>query len=207
MMLTDRSTACARRVVIFDMDGTLTRPHLDFDRMREEIGLEPGPLLETVLAMSPKDRAIAEAILQRHEDEASAGSELQPGAAEVVAAVREAGLSPVLMTRNSRRSVNVVLRRHGLSFDLIRTREDGAIKPSPEPIFDICRRLNADPQQSWAVGDFHYDILCGAAAGCTTVLLLTDKGARPDWAGQADHIIHDLRELLGLLGIVRTKSE
>lgn len=197
----------SRRVVIFDMDGTLTRPHLDFDRMRKEIGLKPGPLLETVLAMSPKDRAAAEAILQRHEDEAATASELQPGAAEVVAAVREAGVSTALMTRNSRRSVEVVLRRHGLSFDLIRTREDGAIKPSPEPIFDICRQLNADPQQSWAIGDFHYDILCGAAAGCTTVLLLTDKGDRPDWASEADHVIHDLRELLGLLKIVRTKPE
>lgn len=207
MMLTDRSTASVRRVVIFDMDGTLTRPHLDFDRMREEIGLEPGPVLEAVLAMSPKDRAAAEAILQRHEDDAAAASELQPGAAEVVAAVREAGLFPVLMTRNSRRSVDAVLSRHGLSFDMIRTREDGAMKPSPEPIFDICRRLNADVRQSWAVGDYLYDILCGAAAGCTAVLLLPDDGARPDWAGQADHVIHDLRELLGLLGIVRAKSE
>lgn len=206
-MLTDRSIASARRVVIFDMDGTLTRPNLDFDRMREEIGLEPGPVLEAVRAMLPEDRVVAEAILQRHEDEAAAVSELQPGAAEVVAAVRAAGLSPVLMTRNSRRSVDVVLRRHGLSFDMIRTREDGAIKPSPEPIFDICRRLDADARQSWSVGDFHYDILCGAAAGCTTVLLLTDEGARPDWAGQADHVIHDLRELLRLLGIVRASSE
>jgi HAD superfamily hydrolase (TIGR01549 family) len=204
MMLTDRSTASVRRVVIFDMDGTLTRPHLDFDRMREEIGLEPGPLLEAVLAMAPEDRAAAEVILQRHEDEAAAASELHAGAAEVVSAVREAGLSPVLMTRNSRRSVDMVLRRHRLSFDMIRTREDGAMKPSPEPIFDICRRLDADPRQSWTVGDFHYDIRCGAAAGCTTVLLLTDKGARPDWASQADHVIHDLRELLG---IVRAKPE
>jgi len=206
MMPTDPSTTSARRVVIFDMDGTLTRPHLDFDRMRAEIGLAPGPVLEAVLAMPPKDRAAAEAILQRHEDEAAAASELQPGATEVIAAVREAGLTPVLMTRNSRRSVEVVLKRHGLSFDLIRTREDGAMKPSPEPILDICRKLGADAQRSWTVGDFHYDILCGAAAGCTTVLLLTDDGAQPPWASQADHVIHDLRELLGLLGIVRAKK-
>lgn len=207
MMPTERSTASVRRVVIFDMDGTLTRPYLDFDLLREEIGLETGPVLEAVLAMPPEGRIAAEAVLQRHEDEAAAASELQPGAAEVVAAVREAGLLPVLMTRNSRRSVDVVLRKHGLSFDLVRTREDGAMKPSPEPVLDICRTLGADPRQSWSVGDFHYDILCGAAAGCTTVLLLGDEQPRPDWASEADHVIHDLRELLPLLGMVRTGSE
>lgn len=206
-MSTERSTAPVRRVVIFDMDGTLTRPYLDFDLMREEIGLEPGPVLESVLAMSPEDRMAAEAILQRHEDEAAAASELQPGAAEVVAAVREAGMSAALMTRNSRRSVDMVLGKHGLSFDLIRTREDGAMKPSPEPIFDICRRLNTDARQSWSVGDFHYDILCGAAAGSTTVLLWPADGARPDWASEANHVIGDLRELLPLMGIVRVGSE
>jgi len=32
----------APRAVIFDLDGTLTEPLLDFDAMRAEIGLAPG---------------------------------------------------------------------------------------------------------------------------------------------------------------------
>ena len=34
------------RAVIFDLDGTLTEPVLDFDAMRAEIGLTGGTILE-----------------------------------------------------------------------------------------------------------------------------------------------------------------
>ena len=36
------------RAVIFDLDGTITQPYLDFDGIREEMGLEKngGPILE-----------------------------------------------------------------------------------------------------------------------------------------------------------------
>src|SRR5512140_1160333 len=147
------------QAVIFDMDGTLTRPALDFDRIRAEIGVDE-PILEAVAKMTPPDRARAEAILERHEALAAANSELQPGAAEVVTAVQAAGLPVVLMTRNSRRSVDALTERHGLVFDMVRTREDGTSKPSPEPIRAICRVLDVDPRATWAVGDYHYDILC-----------------------------------------------
>jgi len=38
--------------IIFDMDGTLTVPVLDFDRIRSEIGLPAGPILESLLALA-----------------------------------------------------------------------------------------------------------------------------------------------------------
>lgn len=186
------------RVVIFDMDGTLTRPCLDFDRIREEIGVSE-PILEAMQSMSPADLARSQAILERHEAVAAANSELQPGAAEVVAAIRSDGAVAVLMTRNSRRSVDVLQARHGLAFDLIWTREDGPMKPSPEPVFAICRTLGADPRRTWTVGDYHYDIICGAAAGTTTVLLVDPRAERPAWAGEADHVIEALGELPALL--------
>ena len=79
-------------VAIFDMDGTLTKPQLDFDRIRQEIGLDGVPILEAMEAMSPEERARTEAILHRHEAEAAATSELQLGAARVVSAIRDAGI-------------------------------------------------------------------------------------------------------------------
>ena len=188
------------QAVIFDMDGTLTRPALDFDRIRTEIGVDE-PILEAIARLSPADRVRAETILERHEAVAAAGSELQPGAAEVVAAIQAGGLPVVLMTRNSRRSVEALMERHDLTFDMVRTREDGPSKPSPEPILAICRVLDVDPQSAWTIGDYHYDILCGAAAGAVTVLLLDAAAERPKWADEADHVIHELSQLLPLLGI------
>ncbi|MCG8406121.1 MAG: HAD family hydrolase [Phycisphaerales bacterium] len=197
-MTTKRTTPTTCRIVIFDMDGTLTRPNLDFDRIREEIGLgiEDEPILEAMSRMTPGDRARTQAILQRHEDKAAAESQLQPGAAEVVSTVRASGIPAVLMTRNSRRSVGMFNHRHRIEFDLTWTREDGPMKPSPEPVIEICRRFEVDPADAWVVGDFHYDIRCGAAAGSTTVLLLDPESKKPDWADEADFIIYELPELL-----------
>ena len=40
----------AIEAVIFDLDGTLTQPFLDFDKMRTEMGLprDAGPILEAL---------------------------------------------------------------------------------------------------------------------------------------------------------------
>ena len=57
--------------VIFDLDGTLTIPVLDFDAMRAEMGLTNEPILEDMERMDADRRAEAEAILQRHEHRAA----------------------------------------------------------------------------------------------------------------------------------------
>jgi HAD superfamily hydrolase (TIGR01549 family) len=187
-----------RRAVLFDMDGTLTRPQFDFDAIRREIGMPAGPILETVAAMPPDERARAEAILHRYEREFAATSELQPGAAEAVAWVSRHGLRSALMTRNSRESADVFLERHGLRFDLVWTRTDGPTKPSPAPVQAICGRLGVQPGDAWVVGDYLYDVQCGRAAGARTVLLLGGDD-RPAWSEQADHVIGGLEELIELL--------
>ncbi len=198
----------ACRVVVFDMDGTLTRPQLDFDAIRREIGLpaDGDPILETVAAMSAAERARAEGILDRFERQAAATSELQPNAAEVVAAVRAAGIATALMTRNSRRSARAFEERHRIAFDVIWTREDGPVKPSPEPVLAICRSLGVRAAHAWIVGDYHFDILCGRAAGGTTVLFVEPGAPRPPWADEADVVIADLAELPALLRLDRSNT-
>jgi HAD superfamily hydrolase (TIGR01509 family) len=187
--------------VIFDLDGTLTRPHLDFDVIRREIGLPTQPrtpILEALVTMSAEARAAAEAILHRYEEEAAMACELQDGALEVVEAVRDRGIPVGLLTRNSRRSVETVLAQHAFAFDIVYTREDGPVKPSPEPILAMCRKLGVRPESSWVVGDYLFDLQSGNAAGATTVLMIGAAPA-PPFADQADHVIRCLRELLPLM--------
>ncbi len=194
------------RAVLFDLDGTLTKPYFDFDAIRREIGLpihrrDAGatlPILESLERMTAADRARVEAILHRHEERAAAESELQEGAVEVLAAIRARGVPLGLMTRNSRRSVETVIGKHGLAFDAVRTREDGPTKPSPEPVLAMCRRLKVAPESAWVVGDFEFDVLSGNAAGATSVLMIGDAPV-PAFASRADHVIRRLRELLPLL--------
>ena len=61
-------------VVIFDMDGTLTVPMLDFDAIRRELGLDNQPLLEAMERMDQAQRARAEALLEQHEHQAAHNS-------------------------------------------------------------------------------------------------------------------------------------
>jgi len=194
--------------VLFDMDGTLTQPCLDFDAIRREIGLptEPRtPVLEAIEKMPPDARRRAERILLRHEAEAAEASILWEDTLPVLSAIRGVGIPIGCITRNSRRSAETVMALHGLHFDALYTREDGPLKPSPEPIHAICRKLHADPRKAWMVGDYLFDMQAGKAAGATTVLMLGDARL-PEWSDQADHVIRRLSELLDLLAITRTSG-
>ena len=127
--------------VIFDFDGTLTKSYLDFDEIRAELGIDGGLILEAISKMNAAARAHAENVLKRHEWEAARNAELQPGAREVVAACRAHHVPVAILTRNARPTLDFVLDRYGLTVDAIRTRDDGAIKPSPEPVHSICEQL------------------------------------------------------------------
>jgi len=186
-----------RSAVIFDMDGTLTEPYLDFDALRAEVGVE-GPVLEAMVQMDPASRERAEAALLRYEREAAENATLQDGAVEVIDALRAKGHPIAILTRNARATVDLVLKNHGITVDALRTREDGAIKPSPEPVLSICQELNADPRRSWMVGDYLFDIMSGRAAGTHTVLMVGDK-PMPKFADQADYVIRRLGELLPII--------
>ena len=187
-----------RAAVIFDLDGTLTKPYLDFDAIRRELGIEQGPILEALAKMDAAARRDAEVILLRHEWEAAKNATLYEGAVATVAECRARGYGVAILTRNSRAVVDYVLAKHGFVVDAVRTREDGAIKPSAEPVLSICLELEADPTYSWMVGDYLFDILSGKAAGTRTVLMIGD-GAEPAYAKQADHVIRTLAELLTIV--------
>ena len=56
--------------VIFDMDGTMTLPVLDFKEIRASLGLAPGTdILPTVQKYSPEERAKAMAIIEEYEED------------------------------------------------------------------------------------------------------------------------------------------
>jgi len=187
-----------RKAVIFDLDGTLTRPMLDFEAIRREIGIASGPILEALACMPLADRRRGESVLERHERAAAEDSTLHAGALEVIGALRAGGFPVAILTRNARRWVDIVIARHGLIVDLVRTREDGPTKPSAEPVLAICSALGADPAWSWMVGDFKFDLEAGRAAGSRTVLMI-GNGAVPEYASEADHVIRELHELLPLI--------
>lgn len=183
--------------IIFDMDGVIVRQRLDFAAIKQEIfGNTEGFILERMSSLAGEALARAEAILERHEAAAALEAEPLDGAVQFLGWMEEAGLRRGLVTRNNRRSVRTVLERLGLRFEAVVTREDAPPKPSPEPIWLACRRLDLSTAEVLFVGDFEFDMLAGRRAGVWTVLLRNP--VQPDSA-YADHVIdgfEDLRRLL-----------
>jgi HAD superfamily hydrolase (TIGR01509 family) len=192
------SRIMSKGMVIFDLDGTLTVPVLDFDAIRAELGLGPGPVLESLARLDDDARRAAEVVLRRHESAAALGSVLQPGAAETIRELRARGWPVAILTRNTQEWTEVVLAKHGVTVDGLCTRDDGVVKPSPEPVLRLCERAGRDPRASWMVGDHLFDILSGRSAGARTVLLL-GPATMEEWEAEADHTIASLPELLVLV--------
>jgi len=173
--------------VLFDFDGTLTRPGaLDFSVIKRAIGCPQGiPVLEYLASVEDKNRRQAMARqLDRFELKGAAASRPNAGAEQLVAAIKQAGLPVGILTRNSRASVVRALENFTTldlaGIDVMITREDPVkIKPSGEGVLLAARKMGVDPDHVLMVGDFRFDVDAGNAAGALTAYL-TNGSALPE---------------------------
>lgn len=195
------SDSALPRAVIFDLDGTLTEPLLDFEAIRREVGIRSGaPILEAMESFDDEARARAEVILRRHELDAIGAATLAEGCRELLDLLTAAGVPVAILTRNIREAVDAFVRRFGVRVSAIFTREDGPPKPSPEGALALCRGFGVPPAEVWMVGDYKYDIIAGRDAGCRTALVHPSAPADlTDW-GPPDVVVTSLRALAELWG-------
>lgn len=185
------------RGILFDMDGVVVRQQLDFLAIKQEIfGNTHGYILERMGELSPSERLRAESILERHETAAALAAEPMDGIQAFLAWMEATDLRSGLVTRNSRKSVELVLGRLGICFDAVVTREDAQPKPSPEPVWTACRGMGLLTAEVMFVGDFEFDMLSGRRAGARTVLL---RSGAMTTSEHADLIVDSLAELRGWL--------
>jgi HAD superfamily hydrolase (TIGR01509 family) len=189
------------RAVIFDLDGTLADSALDFDAIREEIGLQPGlPILEQLADADDATRARAEIIMRRHERDAIAVATLTDGCADLIAHLGSRAIPAAILTRNIREVVDTFARTFAFQFAAVYTREDGPPKPSPAGVLSLCAELGVAPADTLTVGDYKFDVMAGKSAGCRTALIHPGPLSAADhleW-GAPDLVIRSLRELLPL---------
>jgi HAD superfamily hydrolase (TIGR01509 family) len=169
--------------VLFDFDGTLTRPFaIDFQAIKAAIGCPPDQtILEFIADIDDENQRLeSQAILHNHEMEAAARSLPHDGAEDLIHFIKAQGLPVGILTRNSLASIERTLENFGRArrsdFDLIITRDDPVIpKPSPEGVLQAVGRFGINPDELLLVGDFYFDIQAGQNAGALTVML--DNGA------------------------------
>ena len=188
------------KAVIFDLDGTITQPYLDFDMVRKQMGLNEndGPIWEAMQKMTTKRRRLAEDVLGYHEDLAVKQSQLNIGAERTLRELKQAGIGVGILTRNLRQNALAVGQKHGLEFDIVIGREQGPVKPDAFGVLEICKHLNVEPGNTMLVGDYLYDLLCAKAAGAVAVLLANHSKA-DQFCRHADFTIESLEEILQII--------
>lgn len=175
----DRAVPNRPAALLFDMDGTLTVPVLDFEQIRCDVGVD-GPILEAIEALDADRQAQAWRVLHDHEARAARESELDVEAKSILNLAHQNRIPVALITRNTPASVRTVLEKHNLHFDVVITRLEKPIKPAPDPIHLACHRLGVKAAQSWMIGDGDHDITAGNAAGATTIWISHGRTRRFD---------------------------
>ena len=184
--------------VVFDMDGTLTVPTIDFQAMRRDLGVLPGvDLLQAMDALPPEGRRRFAATIERHELQALENIVIQEGADECLTELARRGVKLALLTRNLQRSVDAVLSRLTPRFHPVLTRDFHAVKPDPAPVLHILSEWGVAPGDAVVVGDFKDDMLCAKRAGALACFFQNPGMA--SYAELADFSVSSYRELRSLL--------
>ncbi len=188
-------------LVAFDLDGTLIELNIPFEDIRKELGIEGRFILESIMEESDMQRRQKMfRILEGYE--LRCAMEARP-AYYAVELVNGLDVIKGVITRNSRRSAEIVAERLGFNFDFIIGREDAKPKPSPEPLILALRMFDVRPSRALMVGDFLFDILSGKAAGTKTALILTERNKEmaKSFIHHADYVFESLKELADFLEV------
>ncbi|HVP41249.1 MAG TPA: HAD family hydrolase [Candidatus Krumholzibacteriaceae bacterium] len=170
------------KAVVFDLDGTLVKFNLDYKTVRAEtkqILVKEGfpasifSLDESIFDMLQKAQLymknngkketeiakVKEAIFklaERHELEAARTTELLPGASETLKLLEKMKLKLGLFTINCTTATDYMLEQLQLArfFKAIATRDCvQTVKPAPEHLTIVLKKLNAKPEETLVVGD------------------------------------------------------
>ncbi|XP_020691750.1 haloacid dehalogenase-like hydrolase domain-containing protein At2g33255 [Dendrobium catenatum] len=192
----------ALRGVVFDMDGTLTVPVIDFAAMyRAVLGDEgytaakfgsPGgsvDILHHIETWPPQEQQRAYEIIADFERQGLDRLQIMPGAAELCGYIDSKQMRRGLITRNVKASVDLFHRKFGLKFVPALSREFRPYKPNPAPLLHICSSWGIPPNEVMMIGDsLRDDVTCGKQAGAFTCLL--DENGR---YGPIDSLSKDLQ--------------
>jgi phosphoglycolate phosphatase len=195
------------RALLFDFDGTLVEPSIDFVQMRravmeivqahgidddaqQRLGLARMHLLEIIAYV--QERLTASGMLpepfthQAHEAilaieiEAAHGVSAYPGVPDLLDELAHRGLGVAIVTRNCRPAVEAILRRIPMHHDVLLTRDDVEhVKPDPRHLLAALSHLGVPGEHAAMCGDHPMDITAGKAIGARTVGVL-QPGVGPE---------------------------
>lgn len=206
------------RGVIFDMDGTLTKPQTwMFAEMRKQLSVPDGVVILDYLLDIPDGplREEAEGKIRAIEERAMHEQEPTLGLKELFLNLRTCNVKTSICTKNVAKPVDAFCSKFLKDRELVTgptiTRNFYPPKPSPKPLLHIIDSWGVSPHQVLMVGDSREDMQAGLEAGCAVVLLRHEDNGDSEAAfavegskSKLDGIVTDFFELYKLLqdGIV-----
>ncbi|MFW6110460.1 MAG: HAD family hydrolase [Thermoproteota archaeon] len=217
------------KIVVFDLDGTLTQFNLKYRTVRKEVRrylisrqIPPQILTlnESIFKMLEKVeiflenqgeprrlveeiRSEALAIVEKFEWEAAKTTEVLPDVLETLKELKEGGMKVGLFTINGEKSVNHILRRFNLKdfFDAVTPRNHvKCVKPNREHLEATLKELGADPKETVVVGDTGSDMECAEKMGAIAVGLPTGISSIDRLiACGAQYVITEIKDLIVLI--------
>lgn len=194
--------------VLFDFDGTLTRPGaMDFAAIKREIRCPDGiAILEYLETLPAGEKEELLKILEEKEAKAAVASVPNEGAEECLCSLKKRFIPFGILTRNSLASVRIALEKFGhmtlSDFTAIITRDDSLPKPHPEGVFQAALRMGITTSELMLVGDFRFDIMAGKAARACSVLLRNGRGSvMAPGDPEPDYTVDNLLQVLDILEV------
>ncbi len=209
------------KAVIFDMDGTLIRSTIDFQRMNRGVAdtllrhglpkdiLDPtGKVNESIVRAysyfkKHSQDGWAEA-LERDLNRVSLEVEMAhvqeskevPGTADTLRYLRSRGIRTAILTRGSRAYTERALSAAGLDdkFEIVLCRDDHPLteaKPNPLALRRVYDALALKGNECLFVGDHDTDLLCAQGAGSPFAAVLTGSFSEEMWRPLGPDVIMD----------------
>ncbi|PHT85508.1 Haloacid dehalogenase-like hydrolase domain-containing protein [Capsicum annuum] len=202
--------------IVFDMDGTLTVPVIDFQAMYRAVlghdeyvavksknpsGID---ILHHIESWIPDKQKKAYQVIADFEKQGLDHLQIMPGASELCSFLDSRNIRRGLITRNVKDAVDLFHQRFGVKFSPALSREYRPYKPDPAPLLHICSTWEIQPNEVMMIGDsLKDDVACGKRAGAFTCLLdETGRYDAPEYANvehQPDYKVSSLVEVQSLL--------
>lgn len=211
--------------VLFDLDGTFadTAPDLAaaLNRLRDDLGLAPLPLVQlrpytsqgvrgmlgAGLNMRPDDAAypeFCERYLSYYRAAICVRTVVFPGIDVLVSALEMRGIPWGIVTNKAQRFTLPLLEQLGYAKRaacIVSGDSTPHPKPAPDPMLLACRLIDRSPVACIYVGDDLRDVEAGRAAGMKTVAVrygyLGDGAPIEAWG--ADHLVDHADEIAALI--------
>jgi len=194
------------KAVIFDFDGTLTKPgSIDFISIRKRIQCpEDQRLLEYINNLN--DQLKKEALIQLDNFEYKAAEESieEDYAEEIICFLQDENIPIFIISRNSKKSVERALENFTnisiKDFDEIISRDSSfPVKPDPTSILYIADKLNIESKEIVVIGDYIHDIDAGRNANATTIYKETGRIKKEKI--ESNYTINSLKELIPIISM------